>query len=113
MEELNTLCYSGKNLKRRNLFHNGKPLMKKYNKHNFNYAGFEVLTEVDMNSSFFWDITPCSPLKFSRRFGRICRLHFQGLAYCMAYLSTIKIEMACSSETSDDFNRTTRRYIPG
>jgi hypothetical protein len=27
---------------------------------------------------FFWDITPCSPLKFNRRFGRTCRLHLQG-----------------------------------
>jgi hypothetical protein len=26
----------------------------------------------------FWNITPCSPLKVSRRFGGTCRLHRQG-----------------------------------
>jgi hypothetical protein len=65
-----------------------------------------------MTNSFFWDITLCSPLKVSQRFGRMCRLHLQGLAYCLAYPSTMNIEATCSSETSDDFNRTTRRYIP-
>jgi hypothetical protein len=30
-------------------------------------VGFEVLTGVVMKSSVFWDITPCSPLKVSRR----------------------------------------------
>jgi hypothetical protein len=40
---------------------------------------------VVMKSSFFWDITPCSPSKL---------------------LAT------CSSETSTDFQRTTCRYIP-
>jgi hypothetical protein len=45
--------------------------------------GFEVLTAVVMKSSIFWDITQCSPLKFSRR----------------------------SFETSIDFQRTTGRYI--
>jgi hypothetical protein len=42
------------------------------------YVGFEVLTAVVMNSSIFWDITPCSPLKVNRRFGGTCRLHLQG-----------------------------------
>jgi hypothetical protein len=27
------------------------------------FVGYEVLTAVVMNSSVFWDITPCSPLK--------------------------------------------------
>jgi hypothetical protein len=31
----------------------------------------------------------------------------------LAYLSTLKIEAKCSSETSVDFQRTTRRYILG
>jgi hypothetical protein len=30
-----------------------------------------------LKSYIFWDITPCSPLKINRRFGRIYRLHFQ------------------------------------
>jgi hypothetical protein len=28
-------------------------------------VGFEVLTPVLMKSTVFWDITPCSPLKFN------------------------------------------------
>jgi hypothetical protein len=31
----------------------------------------------NMKSSIFWDITPCSPFKVSRRFGGTCRLHLQ------------------------------------
>jgi hypothetical protein len=42
------------------------------------YLGFEVLTMVVMKSTVFWDITPCGPLKFNRRFRGTCRLHFQG-----------------------------------
>jgi hypothetical protein len=30
------------------------------------------------HSRRFWDITPCSPVKVNRRFGRTCRLHLQG-----------------------------------
>jgi hypothetical protein len=30
-----------------------------------------------MNTSVFWDITPCSPLKINRRFVRTRRLHLQ------------------------------------
>jgi hypothetical protein len=34
------------------------------------------------------------------------------LVSCLAYSSTLKMEATCSSETSVDFQRTTRRYIP-
>jgi hypothetical protein len=34
------------------------------------------------------------------------------LVFCSAYSSTLKMEGMCSSETSADFKRTTRRYIP-
>jgi hypothetical protein len=34
------------------------------------------------------------------------------LVSCPAYFSTLKMEVICSSETSVDFQRTTRRYIP-
>jgi hypothetical protein len=34
------------------------------------------------------------------------------LVSCSAYSSTLKMEAICSSETSVDFQRTTRRYIP-
>jgi hypothetical protein len=39
---------------------------------------FEVLTAIVMKSSLFWDIMPCYPLKFNRRFGRTCRHHLRG-----------------------------------
>jgi hypothetical protein len=39
---------------------------------------FEILTAVVMKSSIFWDITPCSPLKVNRHFGRTCRIYFKG-----------------------------------
>jgi hypothetical protein len=51
--------------------------------------GFDVLTSVAVKSSFFWVATPKSPVKAS-----------------------LKMKATCSSETSVDFQRTTRRYIP-
>jgi hypothetical protein len=33
---------------------------------------------MDVKSSIFWDITPCSPFKANRRFGGTYCLHFQG-----------------------------------
>jgi hypothetical protein len=44
------------------------------------FAGFEVLTAVVMNSTIFWDITPCSPLRVNRRFGGTYGLHLQSRA---------------------------------
>jgi hypothetical protein len=56
-----------------------------------------------------------SLLKISRRF----REHFAAklaawflLVPCFSYSSTLKVEAIYSSETSIDFQRTTRRYIP-
>jgi hypothetical protein len=43
-----------------------------------NVGSLEVPTAVVMNSSVFWDITQCSPLKANRRFRRTCRPHLQG-----------------------------------
>jgi hypothetical protein len=40
--------------------------------------GFEVLAEVFMKSCIFWDTSPCSPLKASRRFGGARRVHLRG-----------------------------------
>jgi hypothetical protein len=82
-----------------------------------------------LKSTIFFDITPYSPLKVNRRFGGTYRLHLQSrrisraknqreircqaeLASCSAYSSTMKMEAIFSSETSGDFQRTTRRYIP-
>jgi hypothetical protein len=39
----------------------------------------EAVTAVTCRVSILWDITPCSPLKASRRFGGKYRLHIQGL----------------------------------
>jgi hypothetical protein len=64
------------------------------------------LTPVVMMSSVFWDITPCSPLKVDRVLSPAFTL-----VSCSAY-STLKMEAICSSETSVDFQRTKRRYIP-
>jgi hypothetical protein len=81
-----------------------------------------------MNSSIFWHITPYSPLKVNWRFGGTCRLYFQGRAIswsrnertlffppvftsvsCSAL--ALKVKVTCSSESSVEFQRTTRRYI--
>jgi hypothetical protein len=40
-------------------------------------AWFQVLTAVVVKNSVFWDITPCSLLKVSRRFGRTYGFHLQ------------------------------------
>jgi hypothetical protein len=51
----------------------------------FRYLGttcdveFEILIAVVVKNCNFWYITPCSPLKLIRRFGRTRRLHLQGL----------------------------------
>jgi hypothetical protein len=74
-------------------------------------VGFEVLTPVVMKSSIFWDITLRSAVKVGWRFGGKCGLLFFTLVY-LAYSPTLKMEATCSSETSVDFQRTTRRYIP-
>jgi hypothetical protein len=95
-------------------------------------VGFEVFTAVVMKSDIVWDITSCSPLKVNRRFGGTYRLYLQGRDINQArnqrsrsvfhllsrwflsqlIFSTLKMEAMCSSETSVDTQRTTRRYIP-
>jgi hypothetical protein len=64
----------------------------------------------DTKISIFWDITPCSSLEVSRRFGGTCLLQVALLASCfmlvyyLAYYSILKMEATYSSETSA-FNR--------
>jgi hypothetical protein len=86
-------------------------------------VGFEVLTAVIMKSFIFWTITPCSPAETKRRLGGTCRLYLQGRRVCLAgnqheadskqlclaYPSTPKMKVICSSEKSVDFHRTTQR----
>jgi hypothetical protein len=40
--------------------------------------GSEVLTEVVMQTSVFWDITSCSSLEVNGLFGGTCCFHVQG-----------------------------------
>jgi hypothetical protein len=65
-----------------------------------------------MKSFIFWDITPCSPLKFNRRLGGKRRLQHQGrISRAINQReSRPQAEQAeiCSSETSVHFQRTTR-----
>jgi hypothetical protein len=73
------------------------------NEHQDQYVGSEVLTAVVMKRTIIWDTTPCIPLKVNRRFGWFLP---------QLIFSSLKMEAICSSETSDDTRRTTRRYIP-
>jgi hypothetical protein len=77
-----------------------------------------------VESSVFWGITPCRPLKFSWSFGRSCLLYLQVLrisqtrnhatgfhAGFLVYFLVLNME-ACLSETSVEFQWNTLRYIP-
>jgi hypothetical protein len=82
-------------------------------------VGSDVLTAVVMKSPILWHIMQFIPLKVNRRFGKTCRLHLQALlatcfrlVSCLTYSSTLKVGAIRSSETSVDFQRTIRRYIP-
>jgi hypothetical protein len=89
---------------------------------------------VIMESSIFWDITPCSPFKISRWFGWTCRLQLQGrrisqardqcesrwqaedLAFRLVSRSTCTLTLMMgaiySPQTSVDIQRTALRHIP-
>jgi hypothetical protein len=65
-----------------------------------------------LKGTIFWDITPCSPLRFNRRFGGTYRLHLQGRKNKPSKKPEGKqVEALCSPETSVDSQRTTRRCI--
>jgi hypothetical protein len=79
------------------------------------FAEIEVLTAVVKKSPIFWDITPYSPLKGIRDFGehvssRLFSACFV-LVSCLTYSATLKMEAACTSETSVDILLNTRHYI--
>jgi hypothetical protein len=50
--------------------HKKRPLRGAEMCRNCMFVGFEVLTLLVIMSAIFWDITPCNPLKFNRRFGK-------------------------------------------
>jgi hypothetical protein len=67
-----------------------------------------------LKSSVFWDIMSCIPLKVNRRFGGTYRLIIQDRRISQArnQCEAGRKKSSYSSETSVDFQRTTRRYIP-
>jgi hypothetical protein len=73
---------------------------------------FEVFTAVAVRSTLFWDITLCSPLKVNWRFEGTYRSIFMSNNKPNKKPVTLKMEAIRSSETSLDFQRTIRRYIP-
>jgi hypothetical protein len=83
------------------------------------------ITNNKVNSSIFWDVTSCSLVKVSRRFGEhrfILRVEEWAkqaevvacfmLVSCLTSSSTLRMEAIFSSVTSVDFHRNTRCYIP-
>jgi hypothetical protein len=64
-----------------------------------------------MNSCIFWNITPCSSLEVNRCFGGTCGLYLLDRKVTQAR-NGHKHKSSRGSETSIDFQRTTRRYIP-
>lgn len=64
------------------------------------------------NSSIFWDIALCSPLKINRRSGGTSVATCFTLASCLGYSLRLKMEEPFSTEMSVGFERTTRRCIP-
>jgi hypothetical protein len=77
-----------------------------------------------MESTIFWDITPCSPLKVSWCFRGAYGLHLQSQIISRvrnlswnqvsssAYPSNLKFKVTCSYETLVDSQWTTLHYIP-
>jgi hypothetical protein len=84
------------------------------NENNYFVVGFEVFTAVVIKGIIFWNMTPHSPLSFNRCFGGTYRLHLQAACLLVAepISSTLKMEAICSSETSVETQRNTRRHIP-
>jgi hypothetical protein len=64
---------------------------------------FQVLTAASMKFRVFWDVAPCSHVEVVRRFCGAYYLHHQ---------SALMMEAVSTSETSVNFNVTTRHYIP-
>jgi hypothetical protein len=53
----------------------------------YELTGPRVITVMNMKSTVFWDITPCSLLKGDRLFGGRYRLHLQVLGHAGFLLS--------------------------
>jgi hypothetical protein len=72
--------------------------------------------KMSMKTPIVWNITPCSPLKANRRFGEICHLHIKinkaRNKHAAGSKQSWRWQATYSSETSVDFERTVRCYIP-
>jgi hypothetical protein len=88
-------------------------------------VGFAVITALIKKTSSFWDVMICSPLKVNRTLRRNLSPPSWGrrlsqarnsdclpLAFMLVSSSTLKKDLICSSETSVEFRRNTRRYLP-
>jgi hypothetical protein len=79
--------------------------------HSFSHCTVQITVyRRKMSSSVFWDMS-CSPLYVNRCLRALLATWFM-LVSCMVYSATLKMEATSSSETSVDFQWTTRRYIP-
>jgi hypothetical protein len=92
-----------------------QPLNAVYYK-KYKIKGFEVLTEVIIKSSIFWDITPHSLLKDNRRFGGACSLYLFATYFHAGLLLGLFFDRedggAMCLRKVGHFQLTTRRYIP-
>jgi hypothetical protein len=89
--------------------------------------GIEVLTVMRMDISIFWDIICCRLMKSQRTFRKNIKPSSRSkshpseqstlfaacifLVSCLAYTSTLKMEVTCSSETSTYFYKATQHHI--
>jgi hypothetical protein len=73
-------------------------------------------TDLLMKSIFFWDMTLCSALSCTRRFGGTYRLHLQGRRIVQQLNALHDVisqkKILCSTETSGATQCTTRRHTP-
>jgi hypothetical protein len=72
------------------------------------YTGFEVLTDVVMGSSIFWDIKPCSPLKFKYV---LLAIYFHA-GFLLGLSFDPEDEGYVFLQNVFEFQVTIRRYIP-
>jgi hypothetical protein len=73
---------------------------------NLTYVTFLLkINSADLDLLFFGSFQNMMDLRFRQRWIRKS-------SFCLADSSTLKMEVTYSSETSVDFQRTTRRYIP-
>jgi hypothetical protein len=66
------------------------------------YMRFQVLTAASKKFKVFWDVAPCSHVEVDRRFKM----------RTASIIRVMMMESVRTSETSVNFNLTTRLYIP-